>query len=75
MSLTAMSLTAMTITAMTIGELWSPQTDAGVVAQVIITLAIVAGLVWLVRREKALVQLVLGVGMVVLAWYGLRALH
>ena len=70
-----MSLTAVSLTAMTIGELWSPQTDAGVVAQVIITLAIVAGLVWLVRREKALVQLVLGVGMVVLAWYGLRALH
>ncbi len=58
-----------------IGELWSPQTDAGVVVQVIVTLAIIAGLIWLVRREKALVQLVVGVGMVVLAWYGIRALH
>jgi arginine exporter protein ArgO len=66
---------AVSLTAITIGELWSPQTDAGVVVQVTITLAIVAGLVWLVRRENALVQLVLGVGMVVLAWYGLRALH
>ena len=65
----------MSLRELSIGEVWSPQTDAGVVAQVIITLAIVAGLVWLVRREKALVQLVLGVGMVVLAWYGLRALH
>lgn len=66
---------ALSGTGMSLGELWSPQTDGGVVAQVIITLAIVAGLVWAVRREKALVQLVLGVGMVVLAWYGLRALH
>jgi hypothetical protein len=66
---------AVSLTAITIRGLWSPQTDAGVVVQVIITLAIVAGLVWFVRREKALVQLVVGVGMVVLAWYGLRALH
>ena len=66
---------ALSADGMSIAELWSPQTDAGVVAQVIITLAIIAVLVWLVRQEKALVQLVVGVGMVVLAWYGLRALH
>jgi hypothetical protein len=58
-----------------IGDLWSPQTDAGVVAQVIITLVLIGVLVWLVRREKALVQLVVGVGMVVLAWYGFRTIH
>ena len=60
---------------MAIADLWSPQTDAGVVAQVVITLLLIGGLVWLVRREKALVQLVVGVGMVVLAWYGVRAIH
>ena len=58
-----------------IGDLWSPQTDAGVVAQVIITLLVIGVVVWLVRREKALVQLVVGVGMVVLAWYGFRTIH
>lgn len=58
-----------------IGDLWSPHTDAGVVAQVIITLLAVGALCWLTRREKALVQLVIGVGMVVLAWYGIRAIH
>lgn len=58
-----------------IGDLWSPQTDAGVLAQVIITLVVIGVLIWFVRREKALVQLVVGVGMVVLAWYGFRTIH
>ena len=57
------------------GELWSPRTDAGVLVQVIVTLLIIGGLTWAVRRERALVQLVLGIGMVVLAWYGIRGLH
>lgn len=58
-----------------IADLWSPQTDAGVITQVIITLLLIGVSIWLVRREKALVQLVVGIGMVVLAWYGIRALH
>jgi hypothetical protein len=58
-----------------IADLWSPQTDAGVIAQVIVTLLIIASSAWLARREKALVQLVVGIGMVVLAWYGIRASH
>ena len=57
------------------GELWSPRTDAGVLVQVIVTLLIIGGLTWAVRRERALVQRVLGIGMVVLAWYGIRGLH
>jgi hypothetical protein len=28
-----------------------------------------------VRRENALVQLVIGIGMVVLAWFAFRTLH
>jgi hypothetical protein len=63
------------VPASAVGDLWSPQTDAGVVAQVIVTLVVIGVLVWLVRREKALVQLVVGVGMVVLAWYGFRTIH
>jgi len=64
-----------TVTPVSIGDLWSPQTDAGVVAQVLVTLGLIVVLVWFVRRERALVQLVVGIGMVVLAWYGIRGLH
>lgn len=63
------------IVGLSIGELWSPQTDAGVLVQVIVTIALIVGLSWLVRRERALVQLIVGVGMIVLAWYGIRAIH
>jgi len=63
------------MTPVSIGDLWSPQTDAGVVAQVLVTLGLIVVLVWFVRRERALVQLVVGIGMVVLAWYGIRGLH
>jgi hypothetical protein len=55
--------------------LWSPRTDLGVLVQAIITLAIIAALTFAVRREKALVQLVIGIGMVVLAWFAFRTLH
>jgi hypothetical protein len=63
------------VPASAIGDLWSPQTDGGVVAQIIITLLVIGLAVWFVRREKALVQLVVGIGMVVLAWYGFRTIH
>lgn len=57
------------------GDLWSPRTDAGVLVQVIVTIVLVISLVWVVRRERSLVLLIVGVGMVVLAWYGIRGLH
>jgi hypothetical protein len=63
------------VLASAIGDLWSPQTDHGVVAQVVITMFVIGVAVWFVRREKALVQLVVGIGMVVLAWYGFRTIH
>ena len=52
-----------------------PDTDlaAGVQAVVIILLTIVV--VVLVRKERALVQLALGVGIFLLAMMGLRSLH
>lgn len=54
---------------------WFPETDAGVVVQVIVTLliAIVFGVV--VRKERSLVLLVIGITMVTLGWYGIRGLH
>ncbi|RLE15795.1 MAG: hypothetical protein DRJ50_15655 [Actinobacteria bacterium] len=52
-----------------------PDTDlaAGVQAIVIILLTIVVAV--LVRKERALVQLALGVGIFLLAMMGLRSLH
>ena len=61
--------------AVSIGELWTPRTDGGVIAQVIVTIALIALLSWVARREPAVVQLIVGIGLVVLAWYGVRALH
>lgn len=61
--------------AQAIGELWSPRTDGGVLAQVIITILLVVGLAIVARKEPAIVQLIVGIGLVVLAWYGVRALH
>lgn len=58
-----------------VGDLWSPHTDAGVIAQIIVTLLVIIALSWFARRERAVVQLIIGVGMVVLAWYGIRAIH
>lgn len=54
---------------------WFPETDAGVVIQVIVTVlvAIVIGIA--VRREQSLVLLVVGITMVTLGWYGIRGLH
>jgi len=52
-----------------------PATDAGVVGQVLGVLAVTIALVWLVRRERALVTLVIGVSLVLLGFFGLRGLH
>ena len=58
-----------------IGELWSPRTDGGVALQVVVTIALVATLVWFLRSERALVLLVIGTGCAVLGWYGIGSLH
>ncbi len=52
-----------------------PSTDAGVVGQVLGVLAVTVAVVWFVRRERALVTLVVGVSLVLLGFFGLRALH
>jgi hypothetical protein len=59
----------------TANEILLPRTDAGAGAQVIFVVVamIMAGV--LVRRERALVTLVVGVGLVVLGLMGMRALH
>ena len=58
-----------------IGEILLPRTDAGAGVQVLVVIALTAVAAVLVRRERSLVTLVIGVGMVVLGFIGMRALH
>lgn len=58
-----------------IGDILLPRTDAAAGVQVLVVVALTALGVVAVRRERALVTLVIGVGMVVLGLMGMRALH
>ena len=60
---------------MIVATLWSPATNAGVLVQVVLTLVVVIISIVLVRSERSLVLLVVGVAMVLLGWYGIRGLH
>ena len=54
--------------------LW-PRTDAAVVVQAIVVVGVTSLAAVLLRRERALVLLVCGIGAVVIGLMGLRALH
>ena len=56
-------------------ELFFPRTDAGVVFQASIVFPVLLIVLVLLRRDRELRIFVLGVFMVVLAFFGLRALH
>lgn len=56
-------------------EVLLPRTDAGALAQVIGVIAVTLIVVVLVRRERSLVLLATGAGMVLLGVMGLRTLH
>lgn len=58
-----------------IASWWFPETDAGVVVQVVVTLLIAAAIGIAVRKERSLVLLVIGITMVTVGWYGIRGLH
>ncbi len=58
-----------------IASWWFPETDAGVVVQVVVTLFVAIALGVAVRKERSLVLLVIGVTLVTLGWYGIRGLH
>jgi len=58
-----------------IASWWFPETDAGVVVQVVVTVSTGLVLGVIVRREPSLVLLVIGLTCVVLGWYGIRGLH
>jgi len=52
-----------------------PRTDAGVVAQVVPFIVVVTVVAVHVRRERSLVTLTVGLGLVVLGLMGVRGLH
>lgn len=56
-------------------ELLQPRTDAGVLAQAVVVLLVVATLAWRTRRDPDLLRLVLGAGMFAGGLFVLRAMH
>ena len=52
-----------------------PHSDRTALIQVIVVATIVVAATWMVRRERALVQLVLGLGAVLLGLMAMRTLH
>jgi hypothetical protein len=65
----------MSVRASLIDDLLYPATDAGVVAQVVGVVVVTAIVATLVRRERSLVMFTFGASMVVLGFFGVRALH
>jgi hypothetical protein len=52
-----------------------PRTDAGVAAQAIVAVVVLAAAFFAVRRNRELRQFVTGLAVMTLALFGLRALH
>ncbi len=58
-----------------IRDILLPHSDRTALIQVIVVLAVTVAATWAVRRERALVQLVIGIGAVVLGLMAIRTLH
>ena len=58
-----------------IRDILLPHSDRTALIQVIVVATLVVAATWLVRRERALVQLVLGLGAVLLGLMAMRTLH
>lgn len=56
-------------------DLVLPTTDAGVVVQSVIVLVLGAGAVFATRRRREWMLVAIGTTMVILGFFGLRALH
>jgi hypothetical protein len=52
-----------------------PRTDAGALVQVVVVLIIMGAVAFAARRERSLVLLTAGIGLVTLALMGVRTLH
>lgn len=60
---------------MNVRDVLLPASDRAVAIQLVVVLALVAVALRCVRREPALVELVLGLGLVIVGLMGVRALH
>ncbi len=58
-----------------VNEFLLPATDAGVLAQIGGLVAVTAVVLWLLRRQREVQILVIGIAVVLLAVMGLRTLH
>ena len=58
-----------------ISSWWFPETDAGVVVQVVVTLLVAILIGVAVRKERSLMLLLIGITMITMGWYGIRGLH
>jgi hypothetical protein len=56
-------------------EILLPHTEAGVLVQVLIVVALALVVAIAVRRERSLVSLTIGVATILLSLMGVRALH
>ena len=56
-------------------DLAFPRTDAGALAQVAVAVPAIAVGAWLARRNRDVMVFVIGSGILLLAWFALRALH
>lgn len=56
-------------------EVLLPRTDAGVAAQVVVTVVVAALALWLVRRNRELAWFVAGVTFIWVAFMALRTVH
>ena len=67
--------TDLTVGAVAMSDLLQPSTDAGALVEVVVTVAVAAGVALLVRRERSLVLLVVGATLVIIGSFGFRSLH
>ena len=58
-----------------IRDILLPRSDRTALIQVIVVFSVWIVAIWLARRERAVMQLVIGLGMVVLALMAMRTLH
>lgn len=56
-------------------DLVLPTTDAGVAVQTVVVLILGAGAVFVTRRRREWMLVAIGLTMVILGFFGLRALH
>jgi hypothetical protein len=63
------------LTFLVVNDVLYPATDAGATGQILGVVAVTLALVWFGRGERALVTFTIGIALVLLGFFGLRAVH